>query len=233
MMRRDNGFSDITVIIPTLNEEKGIGSTIIELRKVIKDARYLVIDGNSNDGTVKVAMLLDAEVIMQKGVGKGAAIAQALEIINSETKYVAFIDADYTYPADNIIRMIKILDTKPNVGMVTGSRFNEHFDLTNMGNVFYFGNRTIAFIHGLLNGVYLKDPLTGLRIVRWELLKDWKPKSLGFDIEVELNYYLYNNLHQIEEIPIYYRKRLGMKKLSFKHGIAILKRILIQSLSKN
>ncbi|MEJ2272209.1 MAG: glycosyltransferase family 2 protein [Candidatus Bathyarchaeota archaeon] len=229
-MSKDFTHSNITVVIPTLNEEKGIGSTILELRNVLKDAQYLVVDGKSTDSTVKIAKLLNADVITQEGSGKGAAIAQALKSINSDTQYLVFIDADFTYPTDNILKMIEILDNNLNVGMVTGNRFSINLEKKTMGNIFYYGNRIIAFIHSLFNGISLKDPLTGLRVLRWDALKDWEPKSKGFDIEVELNYYLYNNYHHVIEIPISYRKRLGTKKLSFKHGLTILKRILVQGL---
>ena len=230
-MKKDFTHSNITIVIPTLNEEKGIGSTILELKNVLKGAHYLVVDGNSTDGTVKIAKLLNAEVITQDGKGKGAAIAQSLKCINSDTDYLVFIDADFTYPTDNIFRMIEILDSNLNVGMVTGNRFNNNLEKKTMGTIFYYGNQIIAAIHSLLNGVSLKDPLTGLRVLRWDAVKDWKPKSKGFDIEVELNHYLYNNYYEVIEIPISYRKRLGKKKLSFKHGLIILKRILLQGLA--
>jgi len=229
-MSNEEVFSPITVIIPTLNEEKGIGSTMLELQKILKDTHYLVVDGNSVDKTVKIASLLNAEIVQQDGVGKGRAIAQALNYINSDTRYVVFIDADFTYPAKCILKMIKILDNNLDVGMVTGNRFNAHLDLKAMGNIFYFGNRIMALIQSWLNGIRLTDPLTGLRVVRWELLKGWKPKSEGFDIEVELNYHIYKKLYLVVEIPIIYRKRMGQKKLSFRHGFTILRRILIQNL---
>jgi hypothetical protein len=66
--------------------------------------------------------------------------------------------------------------------------------------------------------------------VRWEILKDWRPKSEGFDVEVELNHYVERKGYGILEIPIHYRPRLGEKKLKLRHGFIILKRILAESL---
>ena len=88
----------------------------------------------------------------------------------------------------------------------------------------------IELIQSILNGVNLNDPLTGLRIIRYDLLKGWKPKSTGFDIEVELNHLVKNRGFNIVEIPIEYRSRIGKKKLSARHGLTILKRIILQSL---
>jgi len=125
--------------------------------------------------------------------------------------------------------MIRILDENPDVGMVCGNRFNGHIDKKAMRDAFYFGNRLIAFTHNLLNGVPLKDPLTGLRIVRSEILRDWQVKSKGFDIEVELNHHVERKGFTIKEIDIEYRQRLGEKKLGIKHGAEIFKRIMLEA----
>jgi dolichol-phosphate mannosyltransferase len=144
---------------------------------------------------------------------------------------VVLTDADFTYPAEYLPEMIKILEENPNVGMVCGNRFNDHLDLGSLHNILYFGNRLLAFTHNLLNGVQMHDPLTGLRVVRWKILKDWKPKSKSFDLEVELNHLVENRGYRISEIPIYYRPRLGQKKLKLRHGFTIFRRILAESLS--
>jgi dolichol-phosphate mannosyltransferase len=81
-----------------------------------------------------------------------------------------------------------------------------------------------------LNGVKLCDLLSGLRVVRWDLLKGWRSKC--FDIEAELNYHVEKSGYRIIEIPIQYRQRLGEKKLKLKHGFTILKRIIAESLSR-
>ena len=127
--------------------------------------------------------------------------------------------------------MIEVLEENPDVGMVLGNRFNEHFDLRAMGNAYYFGNGFLAFMQYLLNGVKLRDPLTGLRVVRWEILKNWKPKAKSFDVEAELNHYVEKRGYRLLEIPIHYRQRLGEKKLKLRHGFTILRRILLESFS--
>ena len=219
------------VMIAALNEEKGIGPTLAEIRQFLDEPLCLVVDGQSVDGTAKVAEAMDARVIFQKGSGKGDAIAMAMEHARAlDVKYVVFIDADFTYPAEYLPKMIRILEENPDVGMVCGNRFNTHLHLGKMHDVLYTGNRIIAFVHNLLNGVHMHDPLTGLRVVRWEILREWKPKSKSFDLEVELNHYVERKGYRILEVPIYYRPRLGEKKLQLKDGFTILKRILLESL---
>jgi dolichol-phosphate mannosyltransferase len=190
----------------------------------------LVVDGNSFDGTVEVAKSLNADVIRQGGKGKGDAIGSAIRYIDADLKYVVLTDADYTYPAEHVPSMIKILDENPTIGMVCGNRFSNRLDSETMRNAFHFGNRLLALTHNMLNGVTLRDPLTGLRVIRWSILKNWVPRSKGFDIEVELNHHVERQGYGIVEVPIYYRPRLGEKKLKLQHGITIMKRILTESI---
>jgi len=226
----EENYLPTLVIVAALNEEEGIGPTLAEIKNCLNRPLFLVVDGQSVDGTAKVAEKMGAQVIFQKGSGKGDAVATAIDHAAAlNVKYVIFIDADFTYPAEYLPEMIRILEENPDVGMVCGNRFNARFHLEAMHNVLYTGNRMIAFIHNMLNGVQMHDPLTGLRVVRWKILKDWKPKSKGFDLEVELNHYVERKGCRILEIPIHYRPRLGEKKLKIKHGFTILKRILLES----
>jgi glycosyltransferase involved in cell wall biosynthesis len=223
-------LSSTLVLMPALNEEEGIARTIVELRRHLGNVRLLVVDGNSRDRTMHVANSLGADVLCQEGTGKGNAVGYAVRHVGSDVVYVVLIDADFTYPARFIPKMIKILQENPDVGMVCGNRFNPHLRWGTMRNLFYIGNRFLAFAHNLMNGINLSDPLTGLRVIRWEILKGWTPKSSSFDIEVELNHLVERKGYGIVEIPICYRQRIGEKKLRARHGVTILKRILLESI---
>lgn len=230
-MIEHNGIEDILVIVATLNEEAGVGPTLTEVNDSLADPLCLVVDGRSTDRTVEIARECGAQTLFQKGLGKGDAIATALNHTKGlNVKYVALIDADYTYPAKYLSTMIKILEENPTIGMVGGNRLNTQPKFDIMPNVFHIGNKLLSFTHSLLNGVDMDDPLTGLRVVRQEIVDDWIPKSKGFDIEVELNHLVENSGYSIAEIPIEYRARLGEKKLSPKHGFTIFKRILSEGL---
>jgi dolichol-phosphate mannosyltransferase len=222
--------NDVLAIIAALNEEEGIGLTIAELRQYLEKPSVLVVDGKSSDRTVEVAKNLDVDVIFQEGRGKGDAIACGIKQVNADVDYVVLTDADYTYPAEYVPRMIRILEENPKLGMVCGNRFNSHFHLEAIHDMFYFGNRLLAFTHNMLNGVDMRDPLTGLRVVRWEILKKWRPVSRGFDVEVELNHHVERQGYGIVEISIPYRPRLGEKKLKLRHGVTILRRIVLETL---
>ncbi len=221
---------NIQIIIAALNEEEGIACTITEINMFLDNPRILVVDGKSTDQTVPVAKNLGADVIFQKGIGKGDALSMGLKNIDAKANYIVFSDADYTYPAEHIPDMIKILESNPNVGMVCGNRFNSEYPLEGMKGVFHIGNMLIATAHSMFIGVNMKDPLTGLRVIRSDLLRNWCPSSKDFDIEVELNSYVQSKGFVTVEIPIAYRPRIGEKKLKVKHGFKILQRIFNESL---
>jgi glycosyltransferase involved in cell wall biosynthesis len=220
----------IQIILAALNEEQGIAYTITELKAYLNNPRILVVDGNSRDKTVHVAKTLGADVVFQAGRGKGDALNIGFRCIDADADYIVLSDADYTYPAEHIPNMIKILDENPKVGMVCGNRFNSDFPLNGMKGIFHIGNKLIATAHTILTGVSLNDPLTGLRVIRADLLRDWDPLSKDFDIEVELNNHIEKTGFETVEIPISYRPRVGEKKLKMKHGIIIFKRIISETL---
>jgi dolichol-phosphate mannosyltransferase len=219
------------VLIPALNEELGIGPTINDLNSKLGNQRILLIDGNSCDNTVKIAKDSGVEVLFQKGKGKGPALYQGLKHTKLSADYIILIDADYTYPAKEIPIMIEILNENPKVGMVTGNRLNKSLDRKNLSGLIHLGNKLLSLAHNLLNGINLQDPLTGLRVIRAEILKNWSLESKGFDIEIELNLLVKRKGYSIAEVPIEYRPRKGEKKLKIKDGMVILQRIIKESVN--
>jgi dolichol-phosphate hexosyltransferase len=146
-----------------MNEEEGIGLTITELLDSVDNVSLIIVDGKSTDRTVEVAKGLGAQIVFQDGKGKGDALAAGLRYLDPNVDYVVFTDADYTYPGNKVPEMIAILETHPEVGMVCGNRFNGNVNPKASKRVFHFGNKLITFTHNALNGISLKDPLTGLR----------------------------------------------------------------------
>jgi glycosyltransferase involved in cell wall biosynthesis len=214
------------LIIAALNEAPGIGLTIAEMKDTLGEVPVLVIDGGSSDRTVEIAKKLGGKVLYQDGLGKGDALAKGIEHVDSNADYIILTDADYTYPAEHVPKMIEILKNNPQVGMVCGNRLNKNLDQASLGRTFRLGNKLLRFAHKTLNGIALADPLTGLRVMRAEVLRELNIKSKGFDIEVELNNLVTKRGFTTKEIRINYRTRLGEKKLKAIDGITILKRIL-------
>jgi glycosyltransferase involved in cell wall biosynthesis len=215
----------VQLIIAALNEEQGIGLTIAEMKDTLGDIPTLVVDGKSVDRTVELSQNMGATVITQNGKGKGDALAKALENLDPKAKYAILTDADFTYPAEYVPDMIKVLDENPHVGMVCGNRFNGNVDKKALYRIFNIGNKLLSHAHKALNGIALEDPLTGLRVIRTEILREWHVESKGFDIEIELNNFVQKQGFTSREILINYRVRLGEKKLKARDGFTILNRI--------
>ena len=228
MQKRD---PRVAVIVAALNEERGIGPTIEEIQGVLPNPHLIVVDGNSDDRTVEIAKNMGADVILQNGIGKGDAILHGIRKLQPNARYVVLTDADFTYPAEFIPKMMEVLDHSPQIGMVIGDRFyNSNFDKSSK-RIYHVGNRLIAEMQHILNGIRLRDPLSGLRVIRTELLRNWVPKSKGFDVEVEINALVDRVGYGIFELPIYYRLRLGEKKLGPLDGLNIMRRLVSLSLT--
>jgi len=235
-----DGLNETIVLIPTLNEAPGIGPTIKEIVKEVEDAEIIVVDSSSKDGTTQIAAELGAKVITQLGRGKGRAVAQGLRYMKNGAVWLVMVDGDNSYPAAYIPRMINILRERSDVGMVCGMpylSYVEYYTLWKRIKWVYlypivFFNRVLVTLHRILNGVDMKAPLTGQRVIRYECIKDFQPKSKGFDLEVEINCQIRKKGYRILEIPIEVRLRLGKAKFyRFKHWLVIFRRIVIGCLS--
>jgi dolichol-phosphate hexosyltransferase len=222
------GRPDTVVLIPAYREARGIGPVIDEVRGALS-ATILVINRPDGDNTGAVARASGATVVDQNGKGKGDAVRLGLEYVRGHydrARFIGMIDADCTYPTVAMDSMRKILESNPDVGMVVARREN----IANNGtasHAFAWGNHMLARVHRVVNRIVLDDPLSGLRLIRAEIVRDWEPSARGFDIECELNDYVHNVKGLgISEVPVMYRERVGQKKLRFRHGFTILFRMI-------
>ena len=106
----------ITVVIPCVNQEESIAGFIksfprADLRKQSFTLELLVVDNNSSDNTAGVARAAGATVVHEPKPGKGNALRTALYNISKNTDYVVMCDGDNTYRADEILRLVDLLDS--------------------------------------------------------------------------------------------------------------------------
>jgi dolichol-phosphate hexosyltransferase len=206
---------DVTVVVPTLNEELGLEWVVKGLRSE-GFSNLLIVDGNSIDQTVAIAKKLNLKVIVQEGKGKAGAIITAINKI--DTKYFVVIDGDYTYdPKDVDI----LLENAPTFNHVIGKRIDqENIKLFNR-----FGNNMINFLFNSFFNSNLRDVCSGLYLLNTSFAKELTIKSNGFDVEVEIaaQSALKNT---VGEVPISYSKRMGIQKLNpLKDGYKIIIKI--------
>ncbi|MGC8542485.1 MAG: glycosyltransferase family 2 protein [Vulcanisaeta sp.] len=210
-----------TVVIPTLNEEKAIGSVLEEVLGIKIPREYiLIVDGGSTDKTVDIAMKYGVKVIRQEGKGKADAIRTALKYV--DTPYMLVMDGDYTYPAMYIPELLNMA-LKTNSDEVIGVRMMSN---GNQSLIYRFGNWLLTSVFNLIFDSSLHDVLSGMYLVKVDALRDALMEMKGFSVEAEIAAHIVSTGKTVTEIPIEYRKRLGDKKLGIKDGLFIFRDII-------
>uniref|UniRef100_A0A7C3RHL1 S-layer glycoprotein N-glycosyltransferase AglJ n=1 Tax=Archaeoglobus fulgidus TaxID=2234 RepID=A0A7C3RHL1_ARCFL len=207
---------EITVVIPTLNEEEAIGEVVGGFVK--RGYRVLVIDGNSKDRTREIARDSGAEVVIQSGRGKGQAIAEAFDIVDSDI--LVLVDGDGTYLPDEVEKLLDPI-LKGKAEHVVGNRF-ANFERGAFTRLNLIGNKLLNMFFRFAYGVDLRDILSGYRALKREVYKSVELKKSGFEVETELTVETIARGFRIVEVPITYRKRGGKTKLNpLKDGFRI------------
>jgi len=220
----------VCVILPALNEERGIKKIIDEIPNPLV-SRIIVIDGNSSDNTVSTAKsckkpACDIEIMAQYDKGKGMAFQTFLDRFDLE-KYDVYVmlDADCTYDPKEVRKMVlPILNGEADV--VMGNRFYTKNIKQVMSFSTYIGNKILTF---LAMGLCLKDPkdvCTGYWAFSKDVIKKINIKAKNFDLEMNLFTQAVKNKFLIKTVPISYKKRVGHNKLRKKHAVIILYRLL-------
>jgi dolichol-phosphate mannosyltransferase len=199
---------DVTVIVPTLNEEEAIGDVVEGF--VRKGYKVLVIDGNSKDRTREIAEERGAKVVIQSGKGKGQAVAEAFELIDSDV--AVLVDGDGSYLPEEVEKLLEPI-AKGKADHVVGNRF-AHYEKGAFTRLNLFGNKVLNFFFRLAYGVELRDILSGYRAMTKEVYKSVNLKKPGFEVETELTVETLAKGFRIVEVPITYRKRGGKTKLN-------------------
>jgi len=196
--------NDVTIILPTLNEEDAIGPVIDELHKH-EYKNIIVIDGNSVDKTKQVAEKKNVEFYTQKGKGKADGIKTVLQYV--KTPYLLIMDCDYTYDPADIKKFLEKIETANQVIGVRDLRSNV------IPKFNQFGNSLITKAYNLVMGADLNDVCCGMYMFQTEFLKKIDIKLTGYQIELELTSKT-GEYGKTKEVPINYRKRLGETKMS-------------------
>jgi len=128
---------EISVIIPTLNEEKYIEECLKNIKKQsFKDYEIIVSDGLSIDNTVKIAKKYSKKVISSKDKGIGEGRNKGAKIAKGEI--LLFIDADTIIAPDLLSKIVSSVKNKDIIGLTTKVRSKEKLSvLDDLGFKFY------------------------------------------------------------------------------------------------
>jgi dolichol-phosphate mannosyltransferase len=209
------------VAIPTLNEAKAIGLVLDEVLSLgVSRDSIVVVDGGSTDGTREAVILRGVKLVDQEGRGKVGAIKTVAKLANG-VDYVVFLDGDYTYPAKYIPVLVREACSN-GYDLVIGAR--KVLEPGTQSFLYGLGNKILTKTFNLLFGTRLSDVLSGMYVVRADVLRELGFESRGFGIESEIVAHVVSQGYKVHEVPIEYRRRVDEegKKLGIRHGFHIL-----------
>lgn len=209
-------LSRISVIIPVHNEESSLPYVLADLPPV---GRVLVVDNGSSDSSAGIAIRHGASVTKepQRGYGcaclKGIRVLSDLERIQHESpEVVVFVDGDYSdYPEELICLVKPIFEGRAD--FVLGSRLLGKREKGAMPVQSRWGNRLACFLMWLFWGARYTD-LGPFRAISWKALQQLNMQDRNFGWTVEMQVKAVIHKLRVEELPVRYRRRIGVSKIS-------------------
>ncbi len=214
----------ISIIIPTLNEEKNIFKLYEAIKKKFKCKSYEIIyvDDDSSDKTQSKILSLkkqkkNVRYIFRKERNLSTAFLDGVKI--SRGKYIVLMDADLQHSPNDINKLYNEI-TKKNLDIVIGSRFlknSSNYSKSLKSIIRLLLSKLFIAIINYLFKLNVTDPLAGFFICKRTSLKNNKLLyKKGF--KILLDYLIVNRKKiKLKEVPIKVNKRhYGNSKLNIK-----------------
>jgi glycosyltransferase involved in cell wall biosynthesis len=172
----------VSVVIPTLNEERNVAWVLERLPDLVDEV--ILVDGRSTDNTVEVARSVrpDIRVLLEPRPGKGAALRAGFAAARGD--YIVMIDADGSMDPAEIERFVDALQS--GCDLVKGSRFANGGGTADMSTVRRLGNGALRTAVNVLYRTNFTDLCYGFIGFRRERLGALRLDSQGFEIETEM-----------------------------------------------
>lgn len=203
----------VYVIIPAFNESKSIGKVVSDIPELVTE--IIVIDNNSTDNTSIIAKENGATVLLETKKGYGNSCLKGIEYLRSKASpfdIIVFLDGDYSdYPKELIPLIEPILNS--DVVMVIGSRVLGNRQPGSMLFQQIAGN----WLATRLILLFFKAKFTDLgpfRAITWAALQEINMQDKTFGWTVEMQVKAAKLKMKFIEIPVSYRKRIGISKVS-------------------
>lgn len=227
--------SRTALIIPALNEEKALP---LVLREVPRDIAHwvIVVDNGSSDRTAEVARAGGALVVKEERRGYGRAVLKGLASLPPACDVVVVMDGDHSdHPEDSGRLVAPIL--RGDADFVIGSRVLGGAEPGSLAPQQRFGNWLSCLLIRLLFGRTFTD-LGPFRAIRREALErlGMEEETFGWNVEMQIKAICAGL--RIEEVPVSYRPRIGVSKISgtlggsFMAGVKILETILKHGIAR-
>ena len=222
----------IAVIIPALNEEKSLPLVLAALPKVDD---VIVVDNGSTDGTAAVAAAGGARVVSEPRRGYGSACLAGIAALR-DPEIVVFVDADFSDHPEELPNLVAPI-AEGRADMVIGSRALGNREKGALLPQARFGNMLACFLMRVIYGHRYTD-LGPFRAIRFESLRKIGMRDRNFGWTVEMQIRALRHGLRVTEVPVSYRKRVGVSKITgtlsgtIRAGYKILYTIFRHSLSR-
>lgn len=206
-------MASISIILPAYNEEESIAKTIKEIKSAISKSSHktelIAVNDGSTDKTKAILSGIKGIRVIENSANKGYGSSLKSAIRESESDYILIIDADGTYPADNIPALLgKLKDNDMVVGARTGKRVTIPF----------FRKPAKWFLKHFaqyLTKTKIPDLNSGLRVFKRDIaLKYINLFPDGFSFTTTLTMICLTNSYKVEYVPINYYERKGKSSIN-------------------
>ena len=204
----------VDVIIPAFNEELSIHKVLLDIPKDLV-REIVVVNNNSTDNTRKVAEEHGARVVDETSKGYGYACLKGIEYLTAKTEkpdIVVFLDADYSDYPDQLNCLVDPIKLKEK-DLVIGSRVLGIAEKNSLTIQQRFGNWLATRLIHLFYGFRYTD-LGPFRAIDFNKLLDLEMNDTTYGWTVEMQLKAIKNKLRIMEVPVNYRKRIGVSKIS-------------------
>ncbi|AXT21106.1 glycosyltransferase [Flavobacteriaceae bacterium AU392] len=203
----------IKVIIPAFNEADSIVNVINDIPDTVDE--IVVVNNNSTDNTEGEAIKAGATVIKEPNRGYGYACLKGLEYIANSDKtpdIIVFLDGDYSDYPEQLIEIVNPIITN-DIDFVIGARVKRLRESGSMTPQQVFGNWLATFLMKIMFRAKFTD-LGPFRAIKYDklLALDMQDETYGWTVEMQLKA-LKQKLSYIE-IPVKYKRRIGVSKVS-------------------
>jgi glycosyltransferase involved in cell wall biosynthesis len=218
--------SEISIIIPALNEAESIGHVVASMPwRLI--AECIVVDNGSTDATASIATQAGARVVTSPR-GYGAACLAGSNAALPSSSILVYMDGDGSDVIADLSRLVTPIQNDE-ADFVIGSRLRGTREPGSMLGSQVFAAHLISVLLRLLGKGRYTD-MGPFRAIRRTSLQQLKMSELTYGWNLEMQIKAVRHRIRILEIPVDYRKRIGGTskvsgdlKASIKAGTRILK----------
>ncbi|WP_411893383.1 glycosyltransferase family 2 protein [Winogradskyella sp. A2] len=206
-------MSVIKVIIPAFNEEDSIHHVINDIPDIVNE--IIVVSNNSSDNTETNAKKAGATVLTEFHKGYGYACLKGMDYIDKQNEnpdIIVFLDGDYSDYPEELTKIVRPI-IEDDIDFVVGGRVKELREKGAMTFPQIFGN----WLATSLMRLFFRSRFTDLgpfRAIKYNKLLELKMRDKTYGWTVEMQLKALKQKFTYEEIPVNYRNRIGVSKVS-------------------